>query len=149
MFVLALNSRAETKFLELFLKLYGKDRFYELVIAERLSILDYLKKFPTRQGHYRHGNEHIHHDIMGQVQFSLVDFILRNIPYNQHKVIELIGEDNVDSELLDYYNSDVWFNQEKTGLIYINHFRWGKAISKNLMLEIFEILKPKPLTTQT
>ena len=63
-------------------------------------------------------------------------------------MIELIGETNVDPLLLDYYNNDVWLKQEKKGLLYVNHFRWRKAISKNLILEIFEILKPKPLTTQ-
>lgn len=85
---------------------------------------------------------------MGDLHYELVKFILRNIPFNQHKIIELIGESNVDIELLDYYNSDVWFKQEKTGLVYVNHFQWSKAISKNLMLEILEILKPKPLASK-
>ena len=62
-------------------------------------------------------------------------------------MIELIGESNISFELLDLYDSDVWFKQEKTGLIYVNHFRWNKAFSKNLLLEIFDILKPKPLTS--
>ena len=36
----------------------------------------------------------------------------------------------------------------KTGLVYVNHFRWNKAISRNLMLELFEILKPIELSTK-
>ena len=51
----------------------------------------------------------------------------------------------MDEELLDYYNFDVWYKQEKTGLLFVNKFHWNKAISKNLMLEIYEILKPKAL----
>ena len=131
------------QFLKLFTKLYGKDRFYDLIITKRLSILDYLKKHPTEDGRDR-----INGHRLGDMHYDLLDFILRNIPYNQHKVIELIGESNIDEELLDYYNGDVWFNQEKTGLVYVNHFRWSKTISKNLMLELFEILKPKELSTK-
>ena len=79
------------------------------------------------------------------INYLLIDFILHNIPYNQHKPIEILGEDNIDVGLLDYYNSDIWFKQEKIGLLYVNKYSWSKAISKNLMLEIFSILKPKSL----
>ena len=69
-------------------------------------------------------------------------FVLYHVPYNQHEVIKLIGEENVGKELMQYFNHGILNKQAIAGIVFVYHFHWKKRISKNLILEIFDFLEP-------
>ena len=75
----------------------------------------------------------------------MIKFILYYIPNYKYEYIQTIGVTKIDKELIDYYISQPWHKEEKCALIFVNHYIWKKRISKNLMLEIFEMLEPQKI----
>ena len=43
---MAVEGKKAKKYLELFIVIYGKERFYDMIVYEKLQILDYFKKYP-------------------------------------------------------------------------------------------------------
>jgi hypothetical protein len=46
---------------------------------------------------------------------------------------------------MNIYLNNTFFKTEKQGLVYVNSRAWANRVSKNLMLELFEFLRPKKI----
>ena len=82
-------------------------------MKKNFPVMEFLKKYP-----FEYCEADTYH--------FLVKFVLYHVPNNQHEVIELIGELNIDADLIQYFNSGTWYKQEKVGIVFVNHFHWKK-----------------------